>query len=310
MTLHTCPKCHIPGLYSVELNEDVNCRSCGARFTLSRFTKTEKDALARFVEAAREKAQAARTSRKLIYVVGATAAVLVVWLGISAFGLIPDEWRLIHRRFAGVADQARLTEAVGLVAAGRRDVENGPVFEEYFTAVAISNDGYMLTSREVLRSNPSQIWVFVGGRRLDAQIVDWDKIADFAIIKARGPLGLRFRLAGRRAIPRLNVEVQAIGYGPLEKDIRSPVEWPLAITRGTVSRTFSDDAGTEWIEHSAPIGDRSRGGPLVFGDLLVGLNVGSNAGITRAVAIGPYRETISRMIEEWEKIQRRRLQGS
>lgn len=310
MILHTCPKCQTPCLYSVELNEGVHCRSCGVSFTLTRFTRTEKDSVTRLVESVQEKAQLARTSRKLVYAVGATAAVLVIWFAISAFGFIPDEWRVIHRRFASVADQARLTEAVGLVAAGRRDVENGPVFEEYFTAVAISNDGYMLTSKEVLRSNPSQIWVFVGGRRLDAQIVDWDKIADFAIIKAAGALSLRFRLAGRQAIPRLNVEVQSVGYEPLEKEIRSPIEWPLSITRGTVSRTFSDDAGTEWIEHSAPIGDRSRGGPLVYGDILAGLNVGSNAGITRAVAIGPYRETISRMIEEWEKIQRRRLEGS
>jgi len=133
------------------------------------------------------------------------------------------------------------------------------------------------------------------------QVVGADKLADFGIIKASGSFAQRFRLAGPDAISRLNVAVQAIGYEPLEKEIRSPIEWPLAITSGTVGRTYSDDVGTKWIQHSAAIGERSRGGPLVFHDLVVALNVSSSSGITRALAIAPYRGDISRMIGQWEK---------
>ena len=300
MILHTCPKCHTPCLYSLDLNEQVNCLSCGGVFILTRFTKTEKDAFARFVESAQLRIQGARTSRRLLYAATAVIGTLIIWLGISAFGLIPDEWRLVHRRFASVANEDQLKEAVGLVAIGRGSGTDEDVFQKYLTAVAITNDGFMLTSKHI--TVPDLVldtWVFVDGKRLDARIVGADKIADFALIKVDGAFARKFRLSRDSASPRLNAEIRAVGFEPLERLIRSPGDWPLAVTSGTISRTYSDDVGTRWIDHSAALGERSQGGPLLLNDLLIGLNVESKSGITRAVALAPYFESISRMIEEW-----------
>src|SRR3990172_5315691 len=115
---------------------------------------------------------------------------------------------MMNRRFAAVADERRLKEAVGLVALGTNDPEKGPVFAEFFTAVAITNDGYMLTSKQVGDSAFfSDAWVFIDGRRLDAKFVGADKIADFAVIKVDAPLRLRFRIAGSASIAQLNVPI-------------------------------------------------------------------------------------------------------
>lgn len=301
MILHTCPKCHTPCLYALELGAAVNCLSCGSAFTLTRFTKTEKDAFARFIESAQSKTQAARTSRRLLYAGVAVASTLIIWLGISAFGFIPDEWRVVNRRFASVTKESHLKSAVGLVAIGRGTGTDGDVFQKYLTAVAITNDGFMLTSKHITVSDLFlDAWVFVDGKRLDARIVGADKIADFALLKVDGTFARKFPLAQGSGATQLNVGVHAIGFEPLEKSIRSPGEWPLAVTNGTISRTYADDLGTRWIEHSAVLGERSRGGPLILNDVLIGLNIDSKSGITRAVALAPYYEAISRMIDEWE----------
>lgn len=302
MILHTCPKCNAPCLYSAMIGQDVNCRSCGTQFVLNRFTRTEKDGATRFLENARLKAQSVRSSRKLIYSSGIVVAIALVWLMVSIFGLIPDEYRLLNRRFASISDEPHLGEAVGLVAVGHKDPLKGFSFDELYTAVAITNDGYLLTSKEVANPEPPRdILVFLGQRRLDAQVIGTDKIADFALIKVDGELNRRFRIAHPGAVHHLNVPVAALGHQPLEKEIRSPVKWPLAITRGTISRIFSDDMGTEWIEHSAPIGEQSRGGPVLLEDAIIGLNSTSRAGISRAVSIGPFRDSIQRMIQQSQR---------
>jgi len=301
MILHTCPKCQMACLYSVGLGDEVNCHSCGARFTLTRFNRTDKDALTRIVQSAHLKAQALRSSRRLLFAAGTLAALVVLWLPASILGLLPDEWRVVNRRFASVAEESQLSESVALVAVGSADGHLGAVLEDVFTGVAITNDGFLLTSQVVARLTPFQdVWVFVAGRRYEAQVVGADKIADFAIIKIEAKLKYRFPIARANVISRYNVPVVAIGQQPVE-GIRSPMNWPLAITRGTISRVFSDDIGTEWIEHSAAIGERGRGGPLILDDRVIGVNSSSDFGISRAVAIGGYRDRIWQMIRTWRE---------
>jgi hypothetical protein len=86
--------------------------------------------------------------------------------------------------------------------------------------------------------------------------------------------------------------------------VDSPVDLPLSVTRGTISRVFVDKLGTEWIEHSAAIGrSGGTGGPLLLGDTIIGINIETDAGISRAVSVLPHRERIDRAIKRWKQEQ-------
>lgn len=293
------------------LGANVTCHACGTAFVLTRFSKIEKDRLTRLVETARQKASALRMARQLIWTACAAIGVILIWIASSIFGLIPDEYRLVNRRFASVHHQGSLGQAVGLVAVGRIVSNEPPIFQNYFTCVGISNDGFMVTSRQVaeLVVSGNQMWVFVDGKRLDAFLVGVDKIDDFALLKVNDGLRLRFPISRPSDTLPLNVDVSAIGYGKLEGEIRSPTDWPVAVKRGLVSRIFSNEQGSQWIEHSAPLSDGDRGGPLIYDDVLIGINVDTRSGITRALAIAPFRQKIATMIADWEKADDRRAGG-
>ena len=184
MNLHTCPHCQTPALYAHALHAEVNCHSCGASFTLARFTRTEKNRVTRWVEVLRLKAESARRSRRLLYSFGMILLLLLVWFGASLFGFVPDEWRLINRRFASLSDERALSHAVGLVAMGDQLPDGSVEFTGFFTATAITHNGFMLTTAQVSKDPMGRrIWVFVDGRRLDAEPVGADSIADIGVIK-------------------------------------------------------------------------------------------------------------------------------
>jgi len=301
LILHTCPSCQTPCLYTGELGQEVSCRSCGSRFTLDRANRTDKDRVTRFFESARLKAEAARSSRRLVIAGAVVLGLVMCWFGASVFGLIPDEWRMLNRRFASVTNESSLSKVVGLIAVGRQDAKKGAVFEAYFSAVAISNDGFMLTSKGVSdKSVLKRVWLFLDERRLEAEVVGADSIADFAVIKVDAELELRFPLAKPNAITRYNIPVVAVGHDAVS-DVSSPMDWPLAITRGTISRVFTDDLGTRWVEHSAAVGKHGQGGPLILNDEIIGINTAPSGNLNRAIEIGGYRERINRMIEGWRE---------
>lgn len=312
MILHACPKCRTSGFYKVALGQQVNCHSCASSFVLTKFTRVEKDRLTRFVEETRQRASALRMSRQLVWAGCAVIGVVLVWAASSVFGLIPDEYRMVNRRFASVQNQGNLGQAVGLVAVGRKDSNEKSGFEKYFTCVGVSNDGFMVTSRLVAEEFVlgNQVWVFVDGKRLDASLVGMDKIDDFALLKVNDRLRLRFPIAKPGDTVPLNVDVSAIGYGKLEGEIRSPTDWPVAVKHGSVSRVFSNEEGSQWIEHGAPLSEGDRGGPLIYDDVLIGINIDSRSGITRALAMGPFRQKITTMISDWEKTETRHAGGT
>lgn len=302
MILHSCLHCQASGLYAQELGSDVTCHSCGVPFPLSAFTKVDKTATHRFVATVRLKAEEVRQSRRLVYSGGFLFAAFLIWILVSILGVVPDTWRVVNRRFVDVADADRLFQAVGLLAVGGAGSDGDVAFKEYFTATAIHPRGYLLTSKNAAESvSLSQAWVFIGGRRLEAQIVGVDSIADIALLRVEEPLPYFFRIAESSERSATNAEVTAIGYQDAAEIVRSPSEHMCSMTQGTISRRFLDKVGTEWIEHSAPMMVDGGGGPLVIDDRLVGLNANYDRGITRSVSIAPLRSKIERWISEFER---------
>ena len=300
MNLHTCPHCQTPALYEHELRAGVNCHACGVAFTLTRFTKTERDRITRWVEVARMQAANLRGSRRLLYGVSVLPLLFLVWLGASSFGLIPDEWRLVNRRFASIQDEMSVSQAVGLVAIGQRNLDGQVQFIDFFTATAITHDGFMLTAGQVAKFGIGRrIWVFIDGRRLDAEPVGVDSIADVAVIKVDEGLRSTIRLVRQGAGPRLNDDVSSVGFPTGVDAETSLLKRSFSVSRGTISHIWTDDMGTEWIDHSAAIDTGGVGGPVVLSDRIAGLNVGSQGVIMKAVSIGPLRNKILRMIDQW-----------
>lgn len=83
------------------------------------------------------------------------------------------------------------------------------------------------------------------------------------------------------------------------------IDTPLARTQGQISRTFTDSAGTRWIEHTAPVKPGSSGGPLVYDDVAVGVNTRSEYGITAALEIAPFFEWAQAAMQAWRERQQR-----
>lgn len=304
MNLHTCPHCQTPALYSPGVNALVNCRSCGAQFPLSRFNSTTKDRLTRWALMLQLKAKSARSSRRLLVVGSAFLGLVVVWLGLSLFGLLPDEFRALNRRFVSVENENELVESVGLVAIGKR-LENGDVeFNQYFTAAAISDDGFMLTAGSVL-NNPlnNEMWVFINGTRFDAVPIGVDSIRNIGIIKVEGNLQHYFRVMSRGTKLRLNVNLVSVGFPRDYNSVDPPINQSFSLSSGTLSRIFSDTVGTEWIEHDAVLSLAGVGGPVVMNDRIIGINIESTGPIVKAVSIVPLYSTITRIIRTWNAHQ-------
>lgn len=321
MILHTCPHCNGSSLYPIDRRGSVNCHSCGKEFPLSAFSKADPDKGVRFVRAVRGTIHRAAKSRIVIYATAGLASLLVIWFAISVFGLIPDEMRIVNRRFAAPDDWSRVEQAVGLLAIGTPTGDGGIRFLAYGTAWSISNDGFMLTSKHVADgaalaaltamegvpgSPQPRLWVYLDKQRLDAELVSVDSVADLAIIKVDSDLPYRFRLASKSFMPRLNAEIVAVGFQELGVEVQSAVmNTPLRGTQGTISRVFSDAVGTHWIEHTAPIGQGSSGGPLFLDGIVVGMNTAGTDGIYRALALGPLRDRIASRVDEWRRARKR-----
>ena len=262
----------------------------------------------RALEIAKLKAREVRTSKALLLASCGVGLLLVTWLGLSLFGVLPDEYRIVNRRFVSPSIQSHLDASVGLLAVGIVDSHGDVFFKDFFTATAISCDGFMLTSRAAGEAGAqSGMWVFINGTRYEAYVVSLESLGDFALVKINGDLPLKSKISRIDKLEGVNQEVVAVGRQNLADKVQSPVDWPVAVTRGTISRVFDDKLGTQWIEHSAIIGaGGGNGGPLLLGDTIIGINIGTEAGISRAISIVPHRERIHREISKWSRTQTRR----
>ena len=95
MILHTCPHCRGTSFYTANLGDAVHCHQCGRPFELSPFTRTEKGALVRTVQSLPPLAWRLAQSRALRDGALGAMGLVILWLGASWFGVIPDAVRLV-----------------------------------------------------------------------------------------------------------------------------------------------------------------------------------------------------------------------
>jgi S1-C subfamily serine protease len=167
---------------------------------------------------------------------------------------------------------------------GRGRVEGGG------SAVAITADGYLLTSAHVVSGTDRGIATFTDGRELDIEIVGTDPLSDLAVVRATGS-GLEAATLGDATRLRVGQLVVAIG---------NPFGFSGSVTAGVVSalgRSFPtrDGSVTRLVENviqtDAALHPGNSGGALADARArLVGINTavvgpGMGQGLGLAVPI-------------------------
>jgi len=155
----------------------------------------------------------------------------------------------------------------------------------------------------------ARIWVFVRDVKFVARLVHSSKRFDMALLKVSHRFGRAFRLS-RRARPARDTAVRALGYPGAANLAMSASELALdnvrkrsatrieqyfkaryrvfVLTRGTVSRGFTNPAGA-WVQHGAQLHGGNSGGPLIDQEgVVVGINTKVNkqaAGISMSLSM-------------------------
>jgi S1-C subfamily serine protease len=176
--------------------------------------------------------------------------------------------------------------------AGRRGGRETP--EGAGTGVAITPDGFMLTSAHVVSGSRTGTASFTDGRELELEVVGTDRLSDLAVVRARGS-GLSPAVLGDADVLRVGQLVVAIG---------NPLGLAGSVTAGVVSglgRSLPTRAGSATrivenvIQTDAALNPGNSGGALADGDgEVVGINT-AVAGIGLGLAV-PVNATTRRII--------------
>ncbi|MCU1448066.1 MAG: peptidase [Acidimicrobiales bacterium] len=159
-------------------------------------------------------------------------------------------------------------------------LRNGRRAQGAGSAVAITPDGFMVTSAHVVDGTERGIAAFADGREFDIEVVGRDPLSDLAVIRAKGS-DLHPVEVGDAARLRVGQLVVALG---------NPMGLAGTVTAGVVSalgRSFPTRAGSasrfveDVIQTDAALNPGNSGGALVDGGgRLVGVN-------TAVAGIGP-----------------------
>jgi serine protease Do len=200
------------------------------------------------------------------------------------------------RTVAGVAE--RLTPSVPHVAVSRR-TRRGRA-EGAGSGVAISSDGYMLTSAHVVAGGNGVTASFSDGRELRAEVVGADPLSDLAVV----------RVDARDLTPARLGDADELRVGQLVVAIGSPMGLAGTVTAGVVSAlgrslpTRSGSAGRlveNVIQTDAALNPGNSGGALADGlGRVVGINTAvAGIGLGLAVPINDAtRKLISALMKE------------
>jgi S1-C subfamily serine protease len=195
------------------------------------------------------------------------------------------------RTVAGVAE--RLRPSVAHLAVARRTRRGRR--EGGGSAVAISSDGYMLTSAHVVAAGNDGVHAsFSDGRELDTEIVGQDSLSDLAVVRAEAS----------DLAPATLGDADALRVGQLVVAIGSPMGLAGTVTAGVVSAlgrslpTSSGSAGRlveNVIQTDAALNPGNSGGALADGlGRVVGVNT-AVAGIGLGLAV-PINEATRKLI--------------
>jgi S1-C subfamily serine protease len=249
------------------------------------------------------------------------------------------------------ADEQRISEAVGLVCCGGT-IRAGFNFQtdavkSSGTCFRISLKGHLLTNKHVLgpiwelqheeegkaflkqlRDESGidlepRVWVFLSGKKFDAEILHVGRKHDLAVLKidlsggsyfslsdgdnhARGKdvVACGFPSATRTAVSDEEFEARLRQAEKLQKSVEDyfqPRDFEYALTKGAISRVVTEAEDRVWIQHNAQINPGNSGGPLLTKDgLVVGINTlrfdkDDAEGIFFSLSTGQLRDEINRV---------------
>ena len=201
-----------------------------------------------------------------------------------------DAFDAYSRTVSGVAEQ--LTPSVAHLAVSRR-TRRGRA-EGAGSGVAISSDGYMLTSAHVVAGGHRVVASFSDGRELGAEVVGADPLSDLAVVRAEA----------RDLSPARLGDADDLRVGQLVVAIGSPMGLAGTVTAGVVSalgRSLPTSAGSAGrlvenvIQTDAALNPGNSGGALADGlSRVVGINT-AVAGIGLGLAV-PINEATRKII--------------
>jgi S1-C subfamily serine protease len=207
-----------------------------------------------------------------------------------------DAFDAYSRTVSGVAE--RLTPSVAHLAVSRR-TRRGRA-EGAGSGVAISSDGYMLTSAHVVSGGHRVEASFSDGRELQAEVIGADPLSDLAVVRADA----------RDLTPAQLGDADELRVGQLVVAIGSPMGLAGTVTAGVVSAlgrslpTRSGSAGRlveNVIQTDAALNPGNSGGALADGlSRVVGINTAvAGIGLGLAVPINDAtRKIISALMKE------------
>jgi S1-C subfamily serine protease len=201
-----------------------------------------------------------------------------------------DAFDAYSRTVSGVAE--RLSPSVAHLAVSRR-TRRGRA-EGAGSGVAISSDGYMLTSAHVVAGGTGVSATFSDGRELGGEVVGSDPLSDLAVVRADG----------RDLTPAQLGDADELRVGQLVVAIGSPMGLAGTVTAGVVSAlgrslpTRSRSAVRlveNVIQTDAALNPGNSGGALADGlGRVVGINT-AVAGVGLGLAV-PINEATRRII--------------
>jgi S1-C subfamily serine protease len=208
-----------------------------------------------------------------------------------------DAFDAYSRTVSGVAE--RLTPSVAHLAVSRR-TRRGRSAEGAGSGVAISSDGYMLTSAHVIAGARGASATFSDGRELSAEVEGSDPLSDLAVV----------RVDARDLVPAQLGDADELRVGQLVVAIGSPMGLAGTVTAGVVSalgRSLPTQSGSavrlveNVIQTDAALNPGNSGGALADGlGRVVGINTAvAGIGLGLAVPINDAtRQIISALMNE------------
>jgi S1-C subfamily serine protease len=207
-----------------------------------------------------------------------------------------DAFDAYSRTVSGVAEQ--LTPSVAHLAVARRSRRGRA--EGAGSGVAISSDGYMLTSAHVVAGGHRVTASFSDGRELRAEVIGADALSDLAVVRAEA----------RDLSPAQLGDADELRVGQLVVAIGSPMGLAGTVTAGVVSalgRSLPTQSGSavrlveNVIQTDAALNPGNSGGALADGlGRVVGINTAvAGIGLGLAVPINDAtRQIISALMNE------------
>ena len=206
-----------------------------------------------------------------------------------------DAFDAYSRTVSGVAE--RVTPSVAHLAVSRR-TRRGRA-EGAGSGVAISSDGFMLTSAHVVAGGSGLSATFSDGRELSAEVVGSDALSDLAVV----------RVEARDLAPAQLGDADELRVGQLVVAIGSPMGLAGTVTAGVVSalgRSLPTQSGSavrlveNVIQTDAALNPGNSGGALADGlGRVVGINT-AVAGIGLGLAV-PINDATRRIISSLMK---------